>query len=64
MEDYQQRVVDEHAALSQKLSELEDFFFSHGRSDLSAKEQALLSAQIWAMVSYKGILEQRIALFG
>ena len=64
MEDYQQRVVDEHSELSSKRMKLGTFIQSSPIFErMTLPEQVLLVRQHSAMINYEGILDERIALF-
>jgi hypothetical protein len=68
MKTWEQKLVDEHAALEVKGNKLADFLaeVSHGESDvsLSQEEHQLLLVQIDAMAMYAVCLEQRMDLHG
>jgi hypothetical protein len=55
MEDWQQRVIDEHSALEQKLLKLDTW--------LEMNEDVLLEIQASIMVAYERVLAIRIATF-
>lgn len=63
MERYQQRVVDEKAALDEKLSALLAFQKSGIFSGLDEDERLLLKAQSGCMKAYANVLAARIAKF-
>ena len=61
---HQQRVVEEKAALSEKLEKLLAFFQSPIFAGLSEAERARLRNQARFMDGYAAVLEERIAAFG
>lgn len=63
MEPYQQRVVDEKAALDEKLSALLAFQEGDSFLGLDKDEQLLLKAQSGCMKAYANVLAARIAKF-
>ena len=63
MEDYQQRIVDEKAALNVKQAVLEGFKASVVFVGLSERDRKLLEAQASYMQSYSDVLGERIARF-
>lgn len=64
LQPHQQRVVEEHAELNDKIVKLDQFNSDPERwNQLSQEDQALLIRQRIAMKSYRDILEQRIAAF-
>ena len=63
MEHYQQRVVDEKAALDEKLNALLVFLDGDIFEGLSQVDQALLTVQAKLMASYSTVLASRISLF-
>ena len=63
---YQQRVVDEKAALDEKISKLEDFVLGAGKDKflaLDLRDQLLLNDQHKHMLAYSHVLQQRIRRF-
>ena len=63
MEPYQQRVVDEHNELKERLAKLQAFIESERFSTVQGDEQRLLILQRCHMESLVEIIGQRIALF-
>ena len=63
MQPHQQRVVDEHNALTEKAKALYMFFTNKVFETLDADEQDLLKMQYYTMMVYAGILQKRIAKF-
>jgi hypothetical protein len=63
MEAYQQRVVDEKAALDDKILRLEPFSASHQFNSLPAAEQERMTRQLGLMNAYSAVLGERIAAF-
>lgn len=63
MEDWQQRVVTEHAELVEKMSKLRTFMVSSDFVALPRAEQNLMIWQHAAMASYRHALAGRIAIF-
>lgn len=63
MPPYQQRVVDEKRELDTKIDALYLFLGTNMYSSLPSKERVLLNNQFNHMVSYSGILAERIANF-
>lgn len=64
MQQWQQRVIDEKAALDEKATALSDFIGNSGAFDaLDAENQELLKEQCEIMWEYSEILRKRIALF-
>ncbi|MBY4723992.1 MULTISPECIES: crAss001_48 related protein [Burkholderia] len=61
--DYQQRVIDEHAQLAERLEKLERFVASPKFAELHRCDRFLLSAQFGAMKQYERILQERIWRF-
>lgn len=64
MQPHQQRVVDEHNALGEKLSKLNAFFDTDTFAALPEVERILLLTQKDVMTAYLSILIRRIGLFG
>ena len=64
MESFQQRVVDEKAALSEKLDKLETFEAGAVCATLPPAEQTRLTRQLLIMKLYEQVLAERIAAFG
>lgn len=62
---HQQRVVDEHKELTEKLNKLRDFLKSdfYKGANIANSEKQLLSVQADAMGMYSNILAARIELF-
>lgn len=63
MEGYQQRVLDEKAALDEKIERLISFIGSDGFNNLSPVECKLLRRQEMIMELYSEVLAERIAGF-
>lgn len=63
MQPYQQRVIDEYDALSDKAKALYMFFTNKIFDSLDIDEQELLKMQYYSMMVYAGILQKRIAKF-
>lgn len=63
LQDYQQRVIDEQAALADKMAKLNNFILGIGNpafKTLDVDEQWDLRAQLEAMWQYYDVLERRI----
>jgi hypothetical protein len=61
---YQQRVVDEKAALDAKIMKLADFIvLSATYKNLGSAEKDRLNRQHAAMLTYSGVLRERIEAF-
>lgn len=63
MEAYQTRVVEEKAALDEKIEKLKAFMGTGRFCALDDAEQELMDRQLGAMQEYSGILSDRIAYF-
>ena len=63
LEPYQQRMLDEHAELSDRISKLEAFTGTEMFEQIPELERCLLNHQLIAMHSYAGILRHRIRLW-
>ena len=63
MEAYQTRVVEEKAALDEKIEKLKAFLETERFCSLDEAEQELLDRQLVTMQEYSGILANRIAYF-
>lgn len=61
--DYQTRVIEERAALDEKLEKLDAFVASDAFHDLQEADRVDLMDQRTAMYSYAAILSRRIARF-
>lgn len=61
---FQQRVIDEHAQLSEKLTKLKEFIPSAFFAGLPEAEQHRMQRQVNAMHDYETVLAERIAAFG
>lgn len=61
MQDHQQRVVDEEAALSEKISKLEAFMLIPLYGQLPTDERMRLRRQLRHMWDYVYVLRERIA---
>lgn len=60
---FQQRVVDEHRELSERLAKLTAFFDTEIYAGLDGAEQTRLNAQAMFMAGYQAMLALRIAAF-
>ncbi len=63
MHDWQQRVVDEKAALDEKRTALLAFFDKPAFNELPTEDRILLIAQHTHMKAYSDVLGTRIARF-
>lgn len=63
MKPYQQRVIDEKAALGGKIEALAAFIGTHQERSLDTGERSRLGRQLRAMREYSNILEERIDHF-
>ena len=63
MQDYQQRVIGEHAELNAKLTKLIDFFDTETFALLPVTEKRRLEQQMVAMELYERALSSRILAF-
>jgi hypothetical protein len=63
MQDFQQRVVDEKAALDDKTSRLKPFLGSDKYRALPQAEQERMKRQLSLMEGYSSVLGERIAAF-
>lgn len=63
MEAYQTRVVEEKAALDEKIEKLKAFLDTERFCALDEGEQERMDRQLVAMQEYSGILADRIAYF-
>ena len=64
MKDYQTRVIQEAAELSDKLSKLNDFIQTNPQFELlPTDEHNLLIEQAYVMALYEAVLNDRINLF-
>jgi hypothetical protein len=61
--DYQQRVIEEHAALQDKCDKLEVFLWSDVFNKLPKDERTRLVMQLGFMRAYRSVLDQRIDAF-
>lgn len=61
---FQQRVIDEHEQLSEKLAKLKEFIPSAFFAGLPEAEQHRMQRQVNAMHEYAAVLSERIAAFG
>lgn len=64
MEDWQQRVIDEHTELVAKMDKLLSFLSTQQCASLSIKDRELLVRQWSAMMGYAMILAERCRRFG
>ena len=62
-EPHQQRMLDEHAELSDRINKLEAFTGTEMFEQIPELERCLLNHQLIAMHSYAGILRHRIRLW-
>lgn len=62
MKDWQERVVQEHKDLMDKMDRLDEFMVARGTS-IGEDNLSLLQAQYTAMNAYRSALEARIATF-
>lgn len=60
---YQQRVLEEHRELSDKVNSLHKFAESMPFALLGEVEKSLLTTQLIYMKSYLHVLEERISIF-
>lgn len=60
---YQQRVIDEKAALDGSLQKLRDFLAGSALELVNADEKARLERQAGIMAQYSDVLGERIAAF-
>ena len=60
---HEQRVIDEHRDLTEKINKLRAFFDTPIFSGLSEAEQMRLRAQAGFMDGYQGMLRERISAF-
>jgi hypothetical protein len=63
MQPFQQRVIDEKAALDEKLVKLQTFIKSESFLTLDPMDRLLLIDQQYSMQDYSEILTKRIARF-
>ena len=63
MHPHQQRVVDEHRDLTEKLNKLRAFFSTPIFSALSEAEKSRLRQQARFMDGYAAVLDERIVAF-
>lgn len=63
MEEYQQRVIEEHAELDRRLDKLQAFRDSTGYRILPREEQVLLNRQAVCMEGLLEVLAERIKRF-
>lgn len=63
IQEYQQRVIDEKAALDEKLSKLGAYLNKPHFTSLHYSEQQRMTTQMHLMVSYSAVLGARIAAF-
>jgi hypothetical protein len=60
---HQQRVIDEHAQLSEKITKLSQFFNLETYATLPGVETSRLRRQYRIMLLYQEVLQERIAAF-
>ena len=63
MQEYQHRVIEEKAALDEKIFRLEGALTSGRLDSVPDDEKGLLARQLLAMEEYSGILDERMARF-
>jgi len=63
MEDYQERVVNERDELGKKIMKLIAFMFTERFNSLEHEERTNLEKQLYIMIEYTSILQDRINLF-
>ena len=63
MQDFQQRVIDERAALDEKRVKLDEFMAGEMFSKLPQEERMRMARQLDAMNAYSAVLGERIAAF-
>ena len=63
MQDFQQRVIDEHAELNDRLNKLINFFGTETFAGLPVAEKRRLDQQVMAMEMYERVLSSRILAF-
>ena len=63
MEDYQVRVIDEHAALEESTEKLQAFMASEAYDKVSVEEKSYLEAQLPLMQQLLNILHSRAAMY-
>lgn len=63
MEDWQQRVIDEKAALDEKLEQLRRWMTTDEFHDLGPDQRHLFTLQAHHMGQYSQVLAERIKLF-
>lgn len=63
MEDYQNRVIEEHQDLNSKYHKLTGFVLSKDFLALPSEERTLLMMQQRAMAEYRNCLRERIKAF-
>ena len=63
MQAWQSRVIEEKAALDDKLNRLREFLDSDGLATLPEDQRDRLVRQAFAMGNYSAILGERIAAF-
>jgi hypothetical protein len=61
---WQQRVVDEHRELLDRMDKLSAFLRGSASANLAVADRKLLNRQWWAMDTYAWVLAERIAGFG
>lgn len=64
MIEWQERVIEERAQLTERIGRLLQFVAGPIFKSLSPQERGLLSRQLTAMRSYEALLSERIALWG
>lgn len=64
LKPHQQRVVEEKAALDEKIALLDAFFLDPIFKNLTKKEQGRLARQSAWMTGYSNVLAERIEAFG
>lgn len=64
MEDFKQRLIDEHKELEDRLNKLEQFTISTAFDNLTFEEKHFLLAQKGCMHGYYEILTMRLHMYG
>jgi hypothetical protein len=62
MEAYQERLIDEHTELAERVEKLQAFIHSPDFPKLSGIDQGYLQAQLPYMVGYLRVLSSRVAV--
>ena len=64
MKQYQLQAISEHAGISHKIEELDEFMESDDFNDVPEEEQELILKQFWKMEAYSLLLYERMMLYG